>query len=201
MATSPVKAGTSEVARHIARVAARLFATQGYDATSVRAIVEAAGVTKPTLYYHYGSKEGLAQALLTVPMFRLNEDLQRILDSSDGPVTKLERMIEAHFASCREDPDRTRFFLSLYFGPLATGLAVDLEKFKGGMTCVMGEIFRLAAESGSIDPARVAEFAQACRGLMVISILDFLYKNGDLRPGLAARLVGDLLRGFARPTG
>ena len=25
----------------------------------------AAGVTKPTLYYHFGSKEGLAQALLT----------------------------------------------------------------------------------------------------------------------------------------
>ena len=40
----------------------------GFDATSVREIVEAAGVAKPTLYYYFGSKEGLAQALLTVPL-------------------------------------------------------------------------------------------------------------------------------------
>src|SRR5262245_24431276 len=198
-APATVRAGTSEVARHIARVAARLFATQGYDATPVRAIVEAAGVTKPTLYYHYGSKEGLAHALLTVPMSRLNDELQKILDSPDDPVTKLVRTFEAHFASCREDPDRTRFFLSLYFGPMATGLAVDMEKFKGGMNCLMAEVLRRAAESGVIDPGRVEAFGTACRGMIVISILDFLYKNGDLGPGLAERLVGDLLRGFAMP--
>ncbi len=57
----------STVARHIARTAARLFAERGYDATSVREIVEAAGVAKPTMYYYFRSKEGLAQALLTVP--------------------------------------------------------------------------------------------------------------------------------------
>src|SRR5829696_2658863 len=97
--SATVRAGTSEVARHIARVAARLFASHGYDATPVRAIVEAAGVTKPTLYYHYGSKEGLAQALLTVPISRLNDDLQKILDSPGGAVEKLVRTFEAHFAS------------------------------------------------------------------------------------------------------
>ena len=43
----------SPVARHIARAAARLFAERGYDATSVREIVEAAGVAKPTLYYYF----------------------------------------------------------------------------------------------------------------------------------------------------
>ena len=34
---------SGEMASHIARAAARLFAEQGYDATSVREIVEAAG--------------------------------------------------------------------------------------------------------------------------------------------------------------
>ena len=54
-------------ARHIARVASRLFAGRGFAATPVRAIAEAAGVTCPTLYYHFKSKEGLAQELLTRP--------------------------------------------------------------------------------------------------------------------------------------
>ncbi|MCB9934465.1 MAG: TetR/AcrR family transcriptional regulator [Planctomycetes bacterium] len=48
----------------ILREAAALFAARGYDAISVREIVQAAGVTKPALYYHFGSKEGLARALI-----------------------------------------------------------------------------------------------------------------------------------------
>ena len=52
---------TSAIADRIARVAARLFAADGYDATSVRNIVEAAAVTKPTLYYYFSSKEALAK--------------------------------------------------------------------------------------------------------------------------------------------
>lgn len=43
--------------------AARLFAERGYDAVSVREIVEASDVKKPTLYYHFDSKEGLATEL------------------------------------------------------------------------------------------------------------------------------------------
>ncbi len=41
-----------------------LFAARGYDGVGVQEIVEAAGVTKPTLYHYFGSKQGLLQALL-----------------------------------------------------------------------------------------------------------------------------------------
>lgn len=193
-----VRVGTSEVAGHIARVAARLFATQGYDATAVRAICEAAGVTKPTLYYHFGSKEGLAQALLMMPMVRLNERFGAILAAGGDPVAMLVQTFEAHFDFCREDPDRSRFVFALFFGPGASGLADEMKRFKGGMTCLMDEVVRHAAAAGVIDPDRVEAFATACRGLIVIAIMDFLYKNGELGPGLADRLVGDLLHGFKR---
>ncbi|SIO66706.1 transcriptional regulator, TetR family [Singulisphaera sp. GP187] len=201
MTPASVKPGTSDVAQHIAHVAAHLFATQGYDATSVRTIVEAAGVTKPTLYYHYGSKEGLAQALVIVPMSSLNQDLRTILESVRDPVEMLERTFEAHFAWCREDPDRSRFIFALFFGPLANGLMAEMEKFKGGMSCVMSEIVQHAANAGVVDPDRVEAFGTACRGLIIVSIMDFLYKKRDLGPGLAARLVSDLLGGFRKPVG
>lgn len=201
MAPVSVKPGTSDVARHIARVAAKLFATQGYDATSVRTIVEAAGVTKPTLYYHYGSKEGLAHALLIVPMSSLNQDLRTIFETTTDPVEMLVRTFEAHFAWCREDPDRSRFIFALFFGPPANGLMAEMEKFKGGMSCVMTEIVEHAARAGAVDPDRVEAFGTACRGLIIISIMDYLYKDGDLGPGLAERLVGDLLGGFREPAG
>src|SRR5438874_13323051 len=99
MVAASIRGESGLVARHIAQVAARLFAARGYDATPVRAIVEAAGVTKPTLYYHYGSKEGLAQALLTEPISRLNDNLRKILDGPGDAVSKLVRKIGR--ASCR----------------------------------------------------------------------------------------------------
>jgi hypothetical protein len=35
--------------------------------------------------------------------------------------------------------------------------------------------------------------------LITSAVMEFLYKGRDLEPGLAGRLVGDLLRGFGEP--
>ncbi len=44
--------------------ATELFAQKGYAGANVNEIVERAGTTKPMLYYHFGSKEGLFAAVL-----------------------------------------------------------------------------------------------------------------------------------------
>ncbi len=46
-------------AERILSTALDLFAVKGYDATAVREICEAAGITKPTLYHFFGSKDGV----------------------------------------------------------------------------------------------------------------------------------------------
>src|SRR5215471_7397882 len=107
------KGEMGSVARHLARVAARLFAERGYEATSVREIVEAAGVTKPTLYYHFKSKEGLAQALLVAPQLRLVEHMRRIVNETRDPVRALEDLLECLFDFCRADPDRARLMFAV----------------------------------------------------------------------------------------
>jgi AcrR family transcriptional regulator len=43
----------------ILKAATLLFAEHGYAQTSMRAVAEAAGCTKPALYYHFGSKDAL----------------------------------------------------------------------------------------------------------------------------------------------
>ena len=189
----------SEVARQIARVAARLFATRGYDATSIRTIVEAAGVTKPTLYYHFGSKEGLGQALLTMPMIELAEAMRRHLAAGEDSVTTLERIFEAHFAFCRNDPDRARFVFTLFFGPMGACLSGELTPYKEALRALMGEAVRRLVEARHVAPRRAESFMATCRGLISISMMDFLFHNEELGQELAGRLVGDLLHGFAAP--
>jgi AcrR family transcriptional regulator len=50
--------------QRIQRAALRIFAERGYAGASVQAIVDAAKVTKPTLYYYFHRKAGLYQALI-----------------------------------------------------------------------------------------------------------------------------------------
>jgi AcrR family transcriptional regulator len=195
------RAETSDVARHIARVAARLFAEKGYDATSVREIVEAAGVAKPTVYYYFGSKEGLAQALLSVPLSDLARTLQGIVTSVADPIECLVQVMEAQFAFCREDPDRARFHLALFFGPPGSEVSGHLEPCKAELTGWAEAAVCRLVEAGILARDRVEACATACRGFLLASILDFLYRDKPLPPDLARQHVHDLLQGFATGAG
>src|SRR5215813_12458323 len=46
----------------IQQVAFELFATQGYEKTSLREVAEQLGVTKAALYYHFKTKEEIVQS-------------------------------------------------------------------------------------------------------------------------------------------
>lgn len=199
MVTEPESKASSERAREIARVAARLFAERGYDATGVAEIASAAGVTKPTLYYHFKSKEGLARALLHEPMDRLADELDRRIDEAADPLDGVVDYVEAHFEFVREDPDRARFLYALFFGPLGSGMAGQIlavcPRFDGALRRA---IDRLAAD-GVVDPARADRFFEAIRALITSRTMTFLYIHSELGADSARQVVHDLLRGFASP--
>ncbi len=195
-ATAASKAEMSKVARHIARVAARLFAERGYDATSVREIVAAAGIAKPTLYYYFRSKEGLASALLTRPLANLvsspapdchhhggSDSLPRA--SHRSPVRVLPR-----------GPGPRAVYLCLAVWPPRLGAC----QRAGAISRPPGELDRIggapARRSGACAQVRVEACSIACRGFIVISTMDFLYRESSLGGDLARRHVDDLLNGF-----
>ena len=70
----------SSVKQTIINRALELFSAKGYEGVSVNELTEAAGITKPTLYYYFGSKEGVFEAVVQTPYSRLNT----ILTESSG---------------------------------------------------------------------------------------------------------------------
>jgi AcrR family transcriptional regulator len=74
----------------ILRVATALFADKGYGSTSVREVVDAAGVTKPTLYYWFGSKDALFIEAVNNQLDRLRGLIDTHL-RAPGPVEPLLR--------------------------------------------------------------------------------------------------------------
>ncbi|MEU6426734.1 helix-turn-helix domain-containing protein [Microbispora sp. NPDC046973] len=57
----------------IQEVAITLFTEQGYEATSLREIAEALGVTKAALYYHFRTKEDIVASLIEDRIEALDE--------------------------------------------------------------------------------------------------------------------------------
>jgi AcrR family transcriptional regulator len=53
--------------------ATRLFAERGFEATSVEAVLDAAGVSRGSLYHHFKSKEALFEAVLDAAEVRIGE--------------------------------------------------------------------------------------------------------------------------------
>jgi AcrR family transcriptional regulator len=93
------------------------FASRGYDAVGVQEIVEAAGVTKPTLYHYFGNKLGLLRTLLESHYEALNGHVGSAAEyHGDLPLT-LRRIASAYFGFMARDPVFYRMQLSLYFAP------------------------------------------------------------------------------------
>lgn len=69
----------------ILTVSTELFAERGYSATSISTVVDAAGCTKPALYYHFASKSALFQEALAHQVEPLNRRIRAAL-AAEAPV-------------------------------------------------------------------------------------------------------------------
>ena len=77
--------------------AVTVFAEQGYHATSMNDVAEAAGVTKPVLYQHFSSKRELFVELLTEIGNQLRDTIAKATADADGPRQQIENGFRAYF--------------------------------------------------------------------------------------------------------
>jgi AcrR family transcriptional regulator len=134
----------------ILQTAIELFATHGYGATSMRAIVEAVGCTKPALYYHFGSK-----AELFVEVHRTVQGQVRAafvsLPRGDGPLAlRLERFIATLLDAAVEDPFAARLLLTATHRPEQGQPEVDLESLHSHNLAHLSNVLQQGQEHGEI---------------------------------------------------
>ena len=78
---------------------------------SMEAMASEAGVTKPILYKHFGSKDGLADALAERWVNLLGEGVESALTGTDDPRVQVEATIRAYLGFIDEHPEIYRFLL------------------------------------------------------------------------------------------
>jgi AcrR family transcriptional regulator len=82
--------------RKIYQAAAKIFAQEGFDGTSLDAIALKAKVAKGTIFYYFKNKEELFSALLEEGVLQLAEKIAAINASDQEIRNKLNELIEFH---------------------------------------------------------------------------------------------------------
>ena len=110
-----MQATDSDTRQQVLRAALKKFADCGYEGASVQDIVEAAKVTKPTLYYYFGNKAELYQALVD---YAHDERFRLMQAAAERGTTVAEKLIEiltALFEFLRDNKDLMRIAFATAF--------------------------------------------------------------------------------------
>ncbi len=90
---------TGDTRLRLLDAAERLFAEQGFGATSLRAVTSEAGVNIAAVNYHFGSKEALIGAVFARRLEPLNgerrELLERAIDAAPAGCPSVEAVLES----------------------------------------------------------------------------------------------------------
>jgi TetR/AcrR family transcriptional regulator len=184
------------VKERILREATRSFAEKGFGSTSVREVVEAAGVTKPTLYYWFENKEAL---FLEAVRIRVEALHACTLDAVRGPGTPRERLARFTRNIVRlyaTDADGMKMIMVIHHKPEDGRPAVDMISVYKANRLLLLDLIREGMATGEfradLDPDDVA--------LALIGMLNFrcaiAMNRGIIPEDLADRIIALLNKGI-----
>lgn len=97
-----------EEQRLVIDAATRLFARDGFEGASIEAIAQEAGVNRPNVYEHFGSKDGLVEAVVAdVAAIMADRLVSTFTEHRDGEAWPdvVRRSFEAVFELTAEHPE------------------------------------------------------------------------------------------------
>jgi TetR/AcrR family transcriptional regulator len=175
-----------------------LFAARGYEATSVREICEAAGITKPTLYHFFGSKEGVYRALVDGTLERFNAEMDLILAEPGGARDQLKRLARHVFDEVRSNPEVIRFILSLSYNPSSAAPPTEFRRYYEAHQQHIAACLEAGVTRGELRPGPTSTRLLLFMGGVGEAMCSFLIiGRPELHPELADNLVDTLLDGWS----
>ena len=160
-----------ESRRAIIEQALALFGTRGYDATSMKAIAEAAGMSPGLIYHYFDGKERLLHAIFEESM----ADVGATFAAADRAPTP-ERRIEALLRACAHTLREHLPFWRLSYGARMQGavLAVLGDRVPQWTGAIRDTLARYLREAGVPDAEREA--------LVLFALIDGVCQHYALDP-------------------
>ena len=187
----------SPSADRILQGALELFSAKGYEATSVREICEAAGITKPTLYHFYGSKEGVYRALVDGALDDFSRAVTRAMQTPGSAVERLQRVGRAYFERARARRDLCRFIFGLVHNPATSAPRTDFPSFYDEVVAQIAAEVEAGVARGEFVPGRTDLRMLILMGALGEALCGYLIVGKpQLSPALADALIDAVVAGW-----
>jgi AcrR family transcriptional regulator len=175
-------------------VGRELFAQRGYEATSIEEIAARADVSKPVVYEHFGSKEGLYAVVVDREMQLLLDRFTSALSAAAHPRELLERAALVLLDYIEEDTDGFRVLTR----------DAPVTSASGTFSSLIGEVARkvehiLGSQFGGrgYDPQLAELYSQALVGMVALVGQWWLDTRSPGKREVAAHLVNLAYNGLS----
>jgi TetR/AcrR family transcriptional regulator len=169
-AVSPPAVAAPEQDEHVRtrllNAAVRVFDRKGYAGASVREIAEMAGVTKPALYYHFGSKEGLIVAILSQAEQELVDAMTRGVARPGTARSRIAALCEDIYGLFEENVPVARVAHAVFLGPRDGAPPFDPTVFELHFRRAIETIAADGIASGELRAVATQDIALAVMGIL-----------------------------------
>jgi AcrR family transcriptional regulator len=172
--------------------ACRLFATRGFDGTSIRDIANAVGISNAALYHYFADKDELFARIVASVIERQCALMEQRIKPDDPPGEKLRAFMRAYAeffeANTAESVASSRSFGALEKSPQRERAIYWRDRYER----ILRDILKEGMDCGEFRKADVA-----LTGRAVLSCLNWIYRwyspSGPLRPREIAEGYADIL--------
>ncbi len=148
-----------------------LFSEKGYEGTSIREIIESAGVTRPVLYYYFENKEDLYRRLVETKFSELIGEIERIKASISDSIACLKAIICRTFELTEENTEAVRLILQVFFSPPQCGPELDRSKLGPRRFKLIEEVMREGLEKGELAGGDSRSLTLVFLGIMDMHVM------------------------------
>jgi len=187
LTTEPPSANEAET--KLLESALKLFSERGYEGTSIREIIEGAGVTRPVLYYYFENKEDLFTRLVEEKYSELVSQIEQVKYDYETCADRLKAIIRIAFRLAEENPDAVKLILQVFFTPPQQGPPLDRNMLAHKRFRHIEEIFQEGLDNHEVGGGDAQSLS-----LVFLGIMDFHVMAKTNRP--ETRLTDELADGL-----
>jgi AcrR family transcriptional regulator len=182
---------------HLLKQAARVFAEQGYHATSMRDLSKATGMSLAGMYYYVRCKDELLYHIQERCFTGVLQGAREALDDGSEPAERLEHLIRHHVTFFAAHMSEMKV-LSHEAESLTAERQTAIDHLKRQYVDLLADLIGDAQSDGSVVDNRVAAYA-------LFGMMNWMYTwydpNGQVPPGpLAEQFANVFLHGITTET-
>jgi AcrR family transcriptional regulator len=175
---------------HILAVAARVFARKGFRATSLQEIADEVGVTRPSFYYHFKSKQEILAAILFSALERAEQAVDAVLAGPGDTVDRLRSFIVRYVEVNTQNAEVPELFQSA--GELAPEEAKIARRRRSDIDHKLAGLVKEGVDRGELRSS--APLISAYGLLGAVNWMHTWYRaDGRYTPDEVAEMLADLL--------